>query len=235
MKAYNPEKPLFSLHVPKCAGQSFRSLLQHWFGDRFFIHYFQQNGAMPPRHSLAGGACVHGHFNRAKGMGVEAYYPGAEQFITILRDPLEVAISNYFFWKRKARQRQIERGAIRAGSEDDYRGIDDFFRKRPRSHMLNFLPGPLSRENYREILDRHFVWIGLVDHLDDGAAVLAERLGFPPRAIGRVNASPRDEDLSPERRQEFMRRNELEFEIFRAVREMWPETGVRRRIDERQG
>ena len=201
MKSYNPEKPLLSLHVPKCAGQSFRNLLQGWYGGNFFIHYFQQHDDLPLRRVLGAGACIHGHFERTKGMGVEARYPDADQFITILRDPLETAISNYFFWKRKARQRQIERGVIRAGGEGDYRSIDDFFRKRPRSHMLNFLPGPLTRENYREILERRFVWIGLVENLDRAVPVLAARLGFPPVVIGRINASPRDEELSPDLRE----------------------------------
>ena len=223
MRNYDPQKPMISLHVPKCAGQSFRDLLQNWYGDRFFIHYFQQNGAAPPRHSLPAGACVHGHFNRAKGMGVQAYYPEAEQFITILRDPLEVAISNYFFWKRKARQRQIERGVIREGGEDDYRSIDDFFRKRPRSHMLNFLPGPLTKENYRAVLDQRFVWIGLVDCLDEAVAVLAGQLGFTPATIAKINASPRDEELSPALRKEFLKYNRLEVEIHRYVLDSWPQ------------
>ena len=221
MKAYDPGKPLFSLHVPKCAGQSFRDLLQRWFGGDFFVHYFQQRDALPSVHALGPGTCVHGHFERMKGMAVEKYYPEADQFVTVLRDPLEIAMSNYFFWKRKARQRQIERGIIHEGGEHDYRDIDDFFKKRPRSHILNFLPGPLTRENYREVLEKRFVWIGLVENLDESIQVLARRLGFKPEAIGRINVSSRDEELSPEVKAEYLNNNRLEFEIHRYLRESW--------------
>jgi len=221
MKPYNPEKPLLSLHVPKCAGQSFRWLLQGWYGSRFFIHYFQQHNAPPPRHDWRAGVCIHGHFERSKKLAIEDYYPAADQFVTILRDPLEIAQSNYFFWKRKARQRQIERGVIREGGEQDYRDIDDFFKKRPRSHVLNFLPGDLNPENYQEVLESRFVWIGLAENLDRAVPVLAARLGFSPVPIERINVSPRDEDLSPDLREEFIHNNRFEFEIFRYVREWW--------------
>jgi hypothetical protein len=224
MKPYDPQQPLLSLHVPKCAGQSFRGLLQRWYGGNFFIHYFQQHDALPPRHEWKPGTCIHGHFQRQKGMGVEDYYPQAGQFITVLRDPLEIAISNYFFWKRVARKRQMKRGTILSGGEHDYRDIDDFFRKRPHSHILNFLPGPMTRDNFREILESRFVWIGLVENLDESVPALAERLGFRKTAIERVNASSRDEEVSVEVSEEFLHNNPLEFEIFRYVREWWRKT-----------
>jgi hypothetical protein len=221
MRDYDRSRPLFSLHVPKCAGQSFRGLLQGWYGARLHVHYVQQHDAIPTRRELGAGTCVHGHFPRNKGLAVDQRYPEASQFITVLRDPLETALSNYFFWKRKARQRQIERGVIRAGGEHDYRDVDDFFRQRPRSHILNFLPGALTAENYREFLEERFVWIGLVEDLEEALPVLAGRLGFAPAAIGRINASPRDEELSPARREEFLRANRLEVEIHRYVAETW--------------
>jgi hypothetical protein len=159
-------------------------------------------------------------------MGVEAYYPGAEQFITILRDPLEIATSNYFFWKRKGRQRQIERGVIRAGDEDDYRGIDDFFRKRSRSHIFNFLPSSMTKDNFREVLEQRFVWVGLAENLEAAVPVLAGRLGFAPAAIEHINVSSRDEELSPALRKDFIRDNHREFELVDCVRKMWRAAGI---------
>ena len=228
MKAYDPDQPLISLHVPKCAGQSFRGLLRHWYGDRLFFHYFHKENAPPPRHVLPPRACVHGHFNRKKGLGVDDYYPEAGQFITILRDPLEIALSNYFYWKRKARQLQIERGTLRESDEHDYRNIDDFFRKRPLSHLMNFLPAGLNRDNYREFFEEHFVWVGLVENLSETIPVLAKRLGFAAVALEWRNASPRDEEPSPAVIQAFLRENPLEFEIVRHVRGQWLEQGIGR-------
>ena len=119
MRVYDPESSLFSLHIPKCGGQSMRQLLETWYGNQFRIHYFQQFNAMPPRHELAPGICVHGHFNHAKGFGIKAYYPEATQFITVLRDPMEMALSNYFFWKKKERSRKLELGLLVPGDPHD--------------------------------------------------------------------------------------------------------------------
>jgi hypothetical protein len=218
MRAYDSRNPLISLHVPKCAGQSFRGVLQKWFEDRLFIHYFQQNNAPPAKHRLNPGICIHGHFNRTRGFGVTDYYPGVDQFMTILRDPLEAAISNYFFWKIRAREIQLKNGIITKGGEHDYRDIDDFFRKRPRSNMLDFMLREMNRENYKEILETKFVWIGLVENLQESVEGLARRLGFAPVPLQRVNASPRDEELSAVLRQAFMRDNDLEFEIYHYVK-----------------
>ncbi len=218
MRIYSPNSPLISLHIPKCAGQSFRKVLEQWFRERFFIHYYQQHKSLPPRHPLKPGICIHGHFNRTKGLGVMDYYPEIEQFITILRDPLEAAVSNYFFWKANARASQLKNGIITQGGEHDYRNIDDFFRKRPRSNMIDFMPREMARENYIEIIETQFIWIGLVDNLQTHVEALALLLEVSPAPVERVNISTHDEELSEALRWNFYKNNPLEFEIYRYVK-----------------
>ena len=226
MIAYDSAKPLISLHIPKCAGQSFRRVLEKWFENRFFVHYFQQHNACPPKYELKPGICIHGHFNRKRGFGAIDYYREVDQFVVVLRDPLEAAISNYFFWKTKERARQLKIGMITQGGKHDYKNIDDFFRKRPKSNMLDFMPREMTKENYKEILEMKFVWIGLVENLPESMEGLARRLGFAPVPLERVNASPRDEELSVVLRQTFMRDNDLEFEIYHYVKKAMPSKGI---------
>lgn len=219
MIIYDSSKPLISLHVAKCAGQSFRRVLEQWFGDNFFIHYFQQYNTFPPKHVLRPGICIHGHFNHVKRRGVQDYYPEAEQFITVLRDPLEAAISHYFYWKTKVRPTQIKQGVIEAGGVRDYRNIDDFFTKRPKSMMLDFMPCNMSAENYKDIIETKFIWIGLVENLQLHVDRLATKLGFAKTAVERLNTAPRNEELSSDIRRDFIRNSQLEFEIYDYVKE----------------
>jgi hypothetical protein len=214
MKEYDPKKPLISIHVPKCAGGSIRRLLKEWFGDRLYRHYFQQLDGPPPRHALGPGTCVHGHFNRAKDFGVMDYYPEADQLITILRDPLEIVISNYFFWKRTGWANQIQRGTLRPGDEHDYRDVTDFFRKRPRSHIMSFMPFEVSIETYQEMFETHFVHVGVVEDLQTSVDVLALRLGFPSHSVLLTNHSARDEDVPEAVRAEFVEPNALAYAIY---------------------
>ncbi|MBN1224487.1 MAG: sulfotransferase family 2 domain-containing protein [Candidatus Aminicenantes bacterium] len=226
MKAYDPNAPLISLHIPKCAGQSFMRILRMWFKDNFRPHYLQLRGVPPPRHDLEPGICIHGHFNRAKGIGVPDYYPAVSQFITVLRDPLEAAVSNYFYWKTRARERQIKSAKIRQGSEGDYKDIDDFFRKRPRSHVWKFMPCDLTSDNYRNIVKSRFLWIGVVECLQSSVDLLADILGFDKIEIPRINPSIRDEELKPEIKEAFIARNSLEFAIYDHACELLRQQGV---------
>jgi hypothetical protein len=219
MKTYDPHKPLISLHIPKCAGQSFRKVLEGWFGKRLLFHYFQMHNALPPRYPLQAGICIHGHFNTAKGFGVNAYYPEEDQLITVLRDPLEMHISNYFFWKRTGRDRQLNSGHISPGDEHDYRDINDFFNKRPVSPMLNFLPADITPGTYRTVIAERFVWVGVVEDLEQGVIRLAQALGVKPAAVPRVNVSERTEMLAPELGEKFMKVNSFAFELYRYVAE----------------
>lgn len=218
MKAYDPRKPLISLHIPKCAGQSFRRVLKQWFGERLLFHYFQEHNDLPPRYPLQPGVCIHGHFNVSRGFGVNDYYPH-EQLITVIRDPLEIHLSNYFYWRRKARALQISSGKLVPGDENDYRDVNDFFCKRPRSHLLNFLPADMTPDNYREIFETRFVWIGSAEQLASSIARLARILGFKPSVIPRVNVSERTETLAPELRNSFIERHRFEFEIYQYVKD----------------
>ena len=54
---------------------------------------------------------------------------------------------------------------------------------------MNFLPAALSQDNFREFFEEHFVWVGLVENLEETIPVLAERLGFAAIPLERLNAS----------------------------------------------
>jgi hypothetical protein len=217
MKEYDKEKPLISLHIPKCSGNSFRNVLKEWFGENLYKHYFQQYNAMPLKHDLKPGICIHGHFNKKKGFGVMDYYPEIDQFITLLRDPFQIAVSRYFFWKRKGRYNRIRRGALKEGDDHDYINIDDFFKKRPKSHVLNFMPYEITMDNYEEILESKFVYVGIVEDLNVSINMMAKHLGFPPVKIGHLNVSERDEEPSKGVKEEFINNNQPEYAVYNYV------------------
>ena len=109
MRSYDSNLPLFFIHIPKAAGTSTQKIFSTWFGTGLLKHYYDEySGTMPQKydinqiHSPETPVVVYGHFNRLRYFGVEHYYPNAQQFITILRDPLEATISHYFYSKKWA-------------------------------------------------------------------------------------------------------------------------------------
>lgn len=112
MNAYNPKEPLISIHIPKCGGSSFSEVLKQWFKQNYLRHYHNEKTNTPPKkHKLEEGffrkrwrygLCIHGHFNNNRENGVRNYYPKVNQFITIMRNPFDLHLSNYFYVKREA-------------------------------------------------------------------------------------------------------------------------------------
>jgi hypothetical protein len=50
MRDYDPNKPLISIHVPKCGGRSLLMVLKKWFKRNMFLHYIDPKGRKPKRH-----------------------------------------------------------------------------------------------------------------------------------------------------------------------------------------
>jgi hypothetical protein len=85
--------------------------------------------------------------------------------------------------------------------------------------MLDFMPRVITKDNYREIIDTKFVWIGLVENLQSHVSELAAVLGFPDVVMERLNTAHRDEELSLNIRRDFIGNNQLAFEIYQYARD----------------
>ena len=101
---YDPKAPLIYIHVPKAAGTSAKQWFKRWFADGFYEHYYDEVNAILPikrdvaaLHEAEKQIVIYGHFNAKRGFGIQQYYPEVNQFVTILRDPFEAAVSEYFF------------------------------------------------------------------------------------------------------------------------------------------
>jgi len=89
---------LVSVHIPKCAGTSFRHVLHSLYGDRAWDNYGAvfTRGEARPGIVPAGTVCVHGHFLAD---AFDDVCPERE-LITWLRHPVERVVSNYFHFLR---------------------------------------------------------------------------------------------------------------------------------------
>jgi len=181
MRAYDPSRPLISLHIPKTAGMSLRSTLTDWFGpEKLHLHYRGDQGEAPERHNLQPGDCVHGHFNRLRGIGALDYYPDACQFITFLRDPFSRFVS---LWRYLHFQK---RHGVAVPALDDDPSFDTWFERRAEAakgedpfSFLAQLPWVTPPDNPSSIFENNFVTIGITENYLDSVRILATALSFP--------------------------------------------------------
>lgn len=198
MKTYNASDLLVSIHLPKCGGSSLKAALKSWFGNKLHYHYYdEENNSMPSRLEsyrirasslLSTGHCVHGHFNKYRGFGIRDYYPQSKQFISFLRDPLEIHLSNYYFVKNKVLYRDGERFHFKMDVNEYLNDVID----NASSWYMTHFPDDICEDSIPEYIEERFVFIGVMEDYQKSLDVLADILEKPRFEIPVYNKTERD-------------------------------------------
>jgi hypothetical protein len=210
------------LHIPKTGGTSVKRVFRSWFGEGLMEHYFDSwNNSMPTRHELATAhrlerpVVVYGHFNALRGFGVTDYYPQVTQFITILRDPFERALSGYFYIRQ-----QVQQGASWwESSEPAKMTLREYLSRRPEGPLPTFSPIPLTLDNFKDVIETSFVEVGILERLDESLRRIAHALhmDYDSSMLSSENQSTRDQDIPNDLREEFVEKHPLEYAIYNYV------------------
>lgn len=219
MKQFDKEKPLILIHIPKTAGMSVKEIYKGWFGDNLLFHYKDwSNNSLPNKHSLyidsdnKNPNVIYGHFNSGAGFGIEQYYPEANQFVTILRDPFEIAVSGYFYMKLNKPDWR-ERLNLQAGGLREY--ISEL-----QSNVLDYFPVKVREDNYKQVIEELFIEIGVMEYLDESMIRISTKLGKPytPNSLSKLNTSKRcGEKIPIDLKEDFKQRHELEYKLYNYV------------------
>jgi len=224
---YDPGRTLYSLHVPKTAGTSFRHDLEAWFGaENMGYHYHGYHREPPPRFEPRPGLCVHGHFNRLRGIGVKQYYPAADQFLVILRDPFDRFVSNWRYLQFQVRD------GFRVPELDDQPSFAEWLARRRAAaeagedpfSFLAQLPARPEPADPAAMFRQGFVGVGVTERYAETLRVFAAALGkAAPDAVTRLNtatdahrAGETHDDLSAWRA-EYERSFPLEYAVYAAA------------------
>lgn len=195
MSSYDRSRILISLHIPKTAGTSLRMALSDWFGDDLALHYRGDRGEPPERALPRPGLCVHGHFNRCRGLGALEFYPEASQFVVFLRHPFDRFVSQ---WRYLGFQRRS--GIIIPELEDDPSFAQWFDRRQAASEagedpfsFLAQLPRPIRTfAEADRAFGPEFLFVGTVERYEASLGGLADSLGFARPAPVHVNRASED-------------------------------------------
>ncbi len=179
---------LFFVHIPKCAGSSFRQVLKHWFGpnavfldthdDRALRTAVQRRRA-PPQ-AIAG----HIPFGLHDGLPVRPCY------VSLVRDPLDRFVSFYKHARRTAGH-SLHPAASRLDLEAFYHFTlaDARARAATVAVQCHFLSRARTFEEARTVIDRRYALLAPTERYAEFVAACAERFGrappdAPPRNVG---------------------------------------------------
>ena len=178
--ACGPEA-LFFVHIPKCAGSSFRLVLKRWFGPgALFLDTHDERALrtavgrtrVPPR-AIAG----HIPFGLHDGLSLRPCY------VSLVRHPLDRFISLY-----KHARRTLGHPLHPAASRLDLEAFYDFSLRDARAHsatvgvQCHFLARARSFEEARAVIDRRYALLAPTERYADFVAACAERFGREPPA-----------------------------------------------------
>lgn len=202
---------IFSIHIPKTAGTSFRFALEALYGSRLALYYGVKDpktteGLRVPRKHLADAAAglsergfevLHGHYVAAD---VAPLVENPSQIWTWLRDPVERTISHYEFFR--LRPLELSRLADRV-----------------KSGELTIETFPKAKE-VRDLQSRHLAgldlaslgFVGVSEHFELGMEVLfgAEA----PWLKMRYNATERETPIPDAARQAIARVNVRDMQLY---------------------
>ena len=215
MRPYNRGNLLVYIHIPKTAGTSARLPFEVWFGEQCHPCYDPQFHEAPlphlpdpPPYDSKHPVVFYGHFRRENGYGVKDYFPRADQFMTMIRDPFEQAVSKYFYL-RKEGVNHIDRSGVPCCNMESYL-------LNLKSDILDYFPEELTHANFKDQIEQHYIDIGITEHFAASIERFARKLDMPydARTIGRANSTERNQDVPQYLRDRFMERHELEYAVY---------------------
>ena len=180
---------LVFVHIPKCAGSSFRQVLKRWFGagalfldthDAAVLAAAVERSDAPPR-ALAG----HTPF------GLYSALPLRPCYVSLVRHPLDRFVS--FYWHaRRTPSHPMHPAAARLGLEAFYDFTLDNERARGSTVAVQcyFLSRTRSFEAARAVIERRYALVAPTERYEDFVSAVARRVGRPapqlePRNVGR--------------------------------------------------
>jgi hypothetical protein len=184
-----PVRPVFFLHIPKTAGSALGSFLQHRFPVGS-IHWVGTGAAERERPSLLHGPrLVAGHV----GFEMVGLFAERPRIITFFRNPLDRAISNFYFYRQLGSEGLARYGVGPAFHRVADLSIRKFMEQEPvaahsilgnaQTRMLagehGAEPSSASLEKARQNL-AECEFIGLTERIPESMSLLCRTMGWPP-------------------------------------------------------
>lgn len=212
-KVYDPHQPLLSIHIPKCGGQSFLSVLENWFGNECIHRHYRNPDSSQLPHPIENFESnrphvIHGHFNRKQKFGLNDYYPQANQFLTFVRDPLQMQISLFHY-----RLKRFNKNENLPSSYNPKEDLNTYL-MRAKPFMLNYFHAGLTIDNFKEYLETKFIFLGVVEYFQDSLNCLSRILRKEELPSPKINQGNYKLDVSDKTISEFKQRCTLEYAIY---------------------
>tara|TARA_Y100000816_G_scaffold290284_1_gene278595 strand:- start:724 stop:1497 length:774 start_codon:yes stop_codon:yes gene_type:complete len=240
MRNYNNEEPIIFNHIPKCGGSTVSLYFKNYlFKGNYHPYYVMGTGIVPefPKaDKLDGNSIITSHFNYKINPIEQVKKKNYSQFFTILRDPLEMAISMYYYqrsrknfinWPLKTKLKWI----LEFGFSQRFFNALKKFKEKPVHHIslddylltkkeiiLDFLPRGVNSKNYEDYFERYYICLGITNRLSHSLKLFAKKINknFNEDDISSVNIT-KSIKLKPSAlvKEKFINQNKTSYLIYK--------------------
>ena len=142
---------------------------------------------------------------------MKQYYPEVNQFVTLMRDPFEMAVSAYFYLTTRPEYWRNSPIQVPQGTLEEF-----LLGKNGAKGILRYFPGKLTRFNYQNFLETHFIEVGVLEHLEESMRRIGEKLNkpFDPAMIEVLNPADRSQRVPYELRDAYREKCILPFLMY---------------------
>jgi len=226
---FTPERPLFHLHVPKCGGTSVDTLVLSAFRPGEVWRLELPIGCREWNPAPLRFPCYSGHVP----YHLLTRLPPKAAVFTFLRDPIDRAMSAYYFYRQFGRDGLLAQKVMAGLERVCDLPLAEFLRAEPEVaaayfgnvQTLMLCPtrpdGPLTRDHLTaatRTLER-LAFVGLTERFAESVVALCRRFGWPaPDTPPRVNVTPDRPglaELDPDTRAALAEWTALDAELYR--------------------
>lgn len=193
-------------HIPKTAGNTFASILYKQYDYETEIIDTYGKDSLPENINYDNIKCVVGHHQ----FGLHTHIPRPSQYITVLRDPVDRVISDYYF-DLKFHGKKIEDWPIQP------------FIKHFSNRQTRWIAGndqedlALAKAN----LNDHFIFAGLTEWFDESLFIMKQKLGWQDISYKKYNVNEKRskvDQVSDDVLDEIKKHNQLDIQLHAYVK-----------------
>jgi hypothetical protein len=220
LRAPDPERPLFFLHIPRTGGFTLKTMLEQIYGARHSLldlHKYDHKVIDPTDYELIEG---HVSFRKARSMA------GAPNMFTIVRDPVGRSVSVARHLRHFSRRERHD--ILKAGKVNPEKLLDEVpdLANGQVKQLSDRLPhkdaGQENLDKAKAVLE--WCGFGLTEDYETSVVLLAERFGLrlPKFGVSNASAEHGDDDLrSPDFRALLLERNHLDRQLYEHARTLF--------------